>query len=279
MNCDFVEGEFFYSQSGSQGENQPTNLEGDSPDWLPTITLNHSSIEGEKNQRREACRDSENCQPNPGLVSTVGPPETVSGTAETPNPSIQNEELSDNPELSNPLSDPEVRHSDCNTVPQVSPTVMDNIRQEDEILQLTGETEVVEGREENGDTGQFRMPPRSTRGIPPRRYSPDWKWKKTKYSIVNMAQEQLTEMARAFETALYEEEEIPQAVQETMRHKHWRAAMKKEMDALIANQTWERCMLPEGKKPVGCRWVFTIKRRADGSIERYKARLVAKGYT
>ena len=55
--------------------------------------------------------------------------------------------------------------------------------------------------------------------------------------------------------------------------------MKKEIDALIKNGTWEKCTLPKGKKPVGCRWVFTIKRRADGSIERYKARLVAKGYT
>ena len=55
--------------------------------------------------------------------------------------------------------------------------------------------------------------------------------------------------------------------------------MKKEIDALIRNNTWEKCALPEGKRPVGCRWVFTIKRRPDGSIERYKARLVAKGYT
>ena len=86
-------------------------------------------------------------------------------------------------------------------------------------------------------------------------------------------------MARAFEAALYEEEEIPQSFQEAVKHKHWREAMKKEIDALIKNGTWEKCTLPEGKKPVGCRWIFTIKRRADGSIERYKARLVAKGYT
>ena len=34
-----------------------------------------------------------------------------------------------------------------------------------------------------------------------------------------------------------------------------------------------------GKKLVGCKWIYTMKYRADGSIERYKARLVAKGYT
>ena len=38
-------------------------------------------------------------------------------------------------------------------------------------------------------------------------------------------------------------------------------------------------MLPSNKKTVGCKWVFSVKYHADGSIERYKARLVAKGYT
>ncbi|KAI5350823.1 hypothetical protein L3X38_003714 [Prunus dulcis] len=37
--------------------------------------------------------------------------------------------------------------------------------------------------------------------------------------------------------------------------------------------------LPRGKKAVGCRWVFTLKHKADGSIDRYNTRLVAKGYT
>ncbi|RVW98124.1 Retrovirus-related Pol polyprotein from transposon RE1 [Vitis vinifera] len=36
---------------------------------------------------------------------------------------------------------------------------------------------------------------------------------------------------------------------------------------------------PPRKKPVGCRWIYTMKYKADGSIERFKARLVAKGYT
>jgi len=37
--------------------------------------------------------------------------------------------------------------------------------------------------------------------------------------------------------------------------------------------------LPRGKKIVSYKWVYTIKHRADGTIERYKAELVAKGYT
>ena len=30
---------------------------------------------------------------------------------------------------------------------------------------------------------------------------------------------------------------------------------------------------------VGCKWIYKIKTRSDGFIERYKARLVAKGFT
>ncbi|RVW28030.1 Retrovirus-related Pol polyprotein from transposon TNT 1-94 [Vitis vinifera] len=48
---------------------------------------------------------------------------------------------------------------------------------------------------------------------------------------------------------------------------------------LKKNETWELVECPPGKKPVGCRWIYTVKYKADGSIERFKARLVAKGYT
>ena len=37
--------------------------------------------------------------------------------------------------------------------------------------------------------------------------------------------------------------------------------------------------LPPRKSVVGCKWIYKIKTRFDGSIERYKARLVAKSFT
>ena len=42
---------------------------------------------------------------------------------------------------------------------------------------------------------------------------------------------------------------------------------------------WELVELPDGRKPVGNKWVFKLKTDEDGRIERYKARLVAQGYT
>ncbi|RVW76569.1 Retrovirus-related Pol polyprotein from transposon TNT 1-94 [Vitis vinifera] len=72
---------------------------------------------------------------------------------------------------------------------------------------------------------------------------------------------------------------IPNSVQEALADPRWKAAMNEEMKSLQKNETWELVECPPGNKPVGCRWIYTVKYKADGSIERFKARLVAKGYT
>ena len=55
--------------------------------------------------------------------------------------------------------------------------------------------------------------------------------------------------------------------------------MKEELDALSKNHTWDLVTLPPCKSVVGCQWIYKIKTRSDGFIERYKACLVAKGFT
>jgi hypothetical protein len=53
--------------------------------------------------------------------------------------------------------------------------------------------------------------------------------------------------------------------------------MAQEQDALAQNQTWVLVPYTDSKNIMGCKWVYKMKKKADGSIERYKARLVAKG--
>ncbi|CAM8929569.1 unnamed protein product [Rhodiola kirilowii] len=55
--------------------------------------------------------------------------------------------------------------------------------------------------------------------------------------------------------------------------------MQKEIDAMEQNKTWELIELPPNKTLVECKWVYKIKLKSDGTIERCKARLVAKGFT
>ncbi|KAK8954800.1 hypothetical protein KSP39_PZI002048 [Platanthera zijinensis] len=83
---------------------------------------------------------------------------------------------------------------------------------------------------------------------------------------------------RAFLTAT-DQIRIPHSTAEAFQHPEWVTAMEAEMSALQRAGTWRLVPLPTGKKTVGCRWVYTIKYNADGSLARYKARLVAKGFT
>ena len=58
----------------------------------------------------------------------------------------------------------------------------------------------------------------------------------------------------------------------------WKEAINDEMDSIMGNNTWVLEDLPSGCKPLGCKWIFTRKRRPDGSIVKFKARLVIQGF-
>ena len=61
--------------------------------------------------------------------------------------------------------------------------------------------------------------------------------------------------------------------------KKWIDAMNEEYKSMQNNQVWNLVPLPEGKKPIGCKWIFKTKRDSEGNVERYKARLIDKGFT
>lgn len=59
----------------------------------------------------------------------------------------------------------------------------------------------------------------------------------------------------------------------------WHSAMKEEMNSLRKNCTWTKVNLPPDRKPISNRWVYRIKRKANGDVDRFKARLVVHGFS
>ena len=51
------------------------------------------------------------------------------------------------------------------------------------------------------------------------------------------------------------------------------------VDSIVRNSAWEIVPRPVGKSVVGSRWIYKVKKAADGSVEKYKARFVARGFS
>nr|GEW91204.1 putative reverse transcriptase, RNA-dependent DNA polymerase, Gag-polypeptide of LTR copia-type [Tanacetum cinerariifolium] len=71
----------------------------------------------------------------------------------------------------------------------------------------------------------------------------------------------------------------PTCLTEALSDPNWVESMNNEIEALNRNNTWTVCDLHVGRKPIGSKWIWKIKYKSSGDIERYKARLVAKGFS
>ncbi|GJV25707.1 zinc finger, CCHC-type containing protein [Tanacetum coccineum] len=58
----------------------------------------------------------------------------------------------------------------------------------------------------------------------------------------------------------------------------WKEAINDEVDSIMGNNTWVLADLPPCCKPLGCKWIFKIRLKVDGTIEKFKARLVIQGF-
>ena len=61
--------------------------------------------------------------------------------------------------------------------------------------------------------------------------------------------------------------------------REWQQAMQDEYDALVDNETWNLVPAPSGRRVVGGKWVYKVKRGSQGEIDKYKARYVAQGFS
>lgn len=67
-------------------------------------------------------------------------------------------------------------------------------------------------------------------------------------------------------------------MREALASPQWKEAMDSKYSALMRNNTWHLVSAPPGSNLIDCKWVFKVKHKANGSVDRYKARLVAKGF-
>jgi transposase InsO family protein len=59
----------------------------------------------------------------------------------------------------------------------------------------------------------------------------------------------------------------------------WNDAANEEFNNLIKMGTWNLTVKPPDRKAISCKWVFSVKAKANGNIEKFKARLVVKGFS
>jgi hypothetical protein len=71
----------------------------------------------------------------------------------------------------------------------------------------------------------------------------------------------------------------PTSLDEVESQPCWHASMVEELKAIEGNNTWELTELPEGRRAIGVKWAFKVKKNDAGAVVRHRARLVVKGHS
>jgi Reverse transcriptase (RNA-dependent DNA polymerase) len=71
---------------------------------------------------------------------------------------------------------------------------------------------------------------------------------------------------------------LRQSLESVNSHKLTKA-MDEEIKSMYDNKVWDIIPLPEGVKPIGCKWILKTKNDSEGNVKKYKVRLVAKRFT
>lgn len=101
-------------------------------------------------------------------------------------------------------------------------------------------------------------------------------WRDEGYMITGRKRN-LAGTASAYTMSIAEPLTMEEAMSGDQAHE-WKSAMDDEYASLLENKTWTLEKPPPEVKPIPVKWVFKVKRDANGDLERYKARLVVKGY-
>ncbi|XP_071695611.1 uncharacterized protein [Rutidosis leptorrhynchoides] len=113
----------------------------------------------------------------------------------------------------------------------------------------------------------------------PRKFNDYVMSSKAKYGIENFANCAKLDKRNFLFTSSLNKQVEPTNYFEASKDTNWVEAMNTEMEALYRNNTWVLTDLPPNRKPIGSKWIYKIKYKSTGEIERFKARLVAKGYS
>jgi Reverse transcriptase (RNA-dependent DNA polymerase) len=125
--------------------------------------------------------------------------------------------------------------------------------------------------QDNVDVDEELIPPQEPQEVVPLRRSTRERRNAISNDYIVFLQE------NKFNIGMMEDDPVTlcQALESVNSHK-WTKVMDEEIKSMYDNKVWDIVHLPEGVKPIGCKWIFKTKKDSKGNVKRYKAQLVAK---